>query len=135
MRVDPRADRAVYKQAADLIRDQIERGELAPGQRIPSEKDYVQQFGISRDSVSRAMGLLRNEGLITTGRLGSYVREQLKREAVRIAQGTISARMPTESERRQLDIDEGIPVLVVERLGQPDEFHPADRAVIEVGGN
>jgi DNA-binding GntR family transcriptional regulator len=97
-----------------------------PDSAPPSEKDYVQQLSISRDSVSRAMGVLRNEGLITTGRPGSYVREQLKREAVRIAQGTIS-------ERRQLGIDERMPVLVVKRPAQPDETHPADQAVIEMG--
>lgn len=134
MMIDLRGDRAVYKQVADIIREQIERGEFAPGRRLPAEKDYMHEFGISRLSVNRAMAVLRNEGLVTTDRRGSYVRQQLEREAVRIEQGTISARMPTESERCQLDIDDGVPLLVVARPGQGEELHPADRVVIEVGG-
>jgi DNA-binding transcriptional regulator YhcF (GntR family) len=39
MRVDPAADRPLYKQLADLIRAQIERGELVPGQRLPTDPE------------------------------------------------------------------------------------------------
>jgi DNA-binding transcriptional regulator YhcF (GntR family) len=131
--IDHAADRAVYKQLADLIRAQIQSGEFRPGQRLPAQKDYMQEHYLARHTVDRAMIVLRGEGLIVTDRGGSYVRDQLDQEAVHVEQGEISARMPTAPERRRHDIKEGVPMLVVTRDGQEDEIHPADRVVIQVG--
>jgi GntR family transcriptional regulator len=46
------------------------------------------------------------------------------------ADAEISARMPTEQERRELGLSEGVPVLVVSREGADDEVLPADRYVV-----
>jgi DNA-binding GntR family transcriptional regulator len=58
--IDPSADRAVYKQLADLIRAQIQSGEFKPGQRLPAQKGYMYEHGVSRDTVDRAMHVLRS---------------------------------------------------------------------------
>jgi DNA-binding transcriptional MocR family regulator len=68
--VDPSLDRPLHKQLADLIRTQIQTGELAPGQRLPAQKDYAQEHGLSRYTVERAINALRHEGLIVTTRRG-----------------------------------------------------------------
>lgn len=134
--IDPKADRPVYKQLADLLRDQILRGELRPGQRIPAENTLAQEHGISRDSVRKAMGVLRTEGLITTELRGSYVRDRSKAAVVRVDVGTrVASRMPTPDERLALDIPEGTPIFVISRQGRPDEILPADRTVIEFGAD
>jgi DNA-binding GntR family transcriptional regulator len=130
MMMDSSADRPLYKQLADVIRAQIESGELIPGQRLPPETDYMQRYDISRDSVRRALAVVRGEGLIITKRHGSYVRDRRAFTAVHVDQGTISARMPTDPERRAMRIDEGVPILVITRHGQPEELHPADRTEI-----
>jgi DNA-binding transcriptional regulator YhcF (GntR family) len=132
--IDPAADRAVYKQLADLIRTQIQNGEFRPGQRLPAQKDYIQEHWLSRATVDRAMNVLRHEGLIVTDRRGSRVRVRPETPAtiVPLDRGKISARMPTDPERHQHGINEGIPVLVVTRDGQPEEMHPADRVEIHV---
>jgi DNA-binding GntR family transcriptional regulator len=132
MTVDPGADRAVYKQLADLIRNQIRSGELPPGRRLPAQKDYMQEHGISRDSVERAMQVLRGEGLIVTDRRGSYVRSPAEQIAVQVEHGQISARMPSEPERRDLGLAEGVPLLVVAGADGSEQIHPADRTVIMV---
>jgi DNA-binding GntR family transcriptional regulator len=132
MTVDPGADRAVYKQLADLIRHQIKSGELPPGRRLPAQKDYMQEFGISRDSVDRAMHVLRGEGLIVTDRRGSHVRVRTDQIAVRVHQGRITARMPSEPERRDLGLTEGVPLLIVAGADGSEQVHPADRTVIVV---
>jgi GntR family transcriptional regulator len=137
MLVDPSADRAVYKQLADLIRTHIENGEFAPGQRLPAQKDYMQEHGLSRVSVDRAMGVLRGEGLIVTDRRGSRVRPHTDVTIVLVGQGTVSARMPTEPERRRYHINAGVPVLIVTRDDQTDqeeETYPADQVKIRVAG-
>jgi hypothetical protein len=53
--IDHSADRPVYKQLADLVRTQIQNGEFGPGQRLPAQKDYMQEHGLARDTVERAM--------------------------------------------------------------------------------
>lgn len=133
MRLDHEADRAVYKQLADLIRTQIHNGGYVPGQRLPAQKDYMQEHGVSRDTVDRAMAVLRSEGLIVTDRKGSRVRLQHPRRIVHLDHGTISARAATAHERRHFGIAEGIPLLVIERDGHSPDLFPADRVVIHIG--
>ena len=72
-----RSDRPAYKQLADLLRQQILGGELAPGAPLPSETRLRQELGVSRNTVRLAVQLLRSEGHVTTehGR-GTYVRER-----------------------------------------------------------
>ena len=131
--VDPSADRPVYKQLADVIRDRIRRGVLRPGQRIPAEHALAQEYGISRDSVRKAMQQLRAEGLITTELRGSYVRDRGEVAVIRVEKSTrVESRMPTPDERRELDVAEGVPVFVVEHEGAEPELYAADRYVIEV---
>ncbi len=72
--IDPSGPELIYVQVADRIAGRIERGELAPGARLPAERDLAADLGVSYDSVRRAMEVLRERGLITTvhGR-GTYV--------------------------------------------------------------
>ncbi|MDF5757639.1 GntR family transcriptional regulator [Spongiactinospora sp. TRM90649] len=134
MTIDSSADRPVYKQLADLLRTQIQAGELRPGQRLLAENDYVAEYGISRDSVRRAMAVLRSEGLIVTELRGSRVREPEESVEVQVDAGTtIAARMPTDPERRQLGIGEGIPILVITDPDGETRLLPADRTILHTG--
>jgi DNA-binding GntR family transcriptional regulator len=64
----------VYRQLAALLRDRIVGGDLAPGAPMPSESFLMGEHGISRDTVRKAMDVLREEGLaITVQGKGSYV--------------------------------------------------------------
>lgn len=131
--IDHSADRPVYKQLADLIRTQIQNGEFAPGLRLSRpQKDYMQEHGLARDTVERAMAVLRNEGLIVVRRGGSRVRQAAARRVLCLDRGKVSARIPTEPERREYGIREGIALLVVTRDGQHDEeIYPADKVEIQ----
>ncbi|WP_406039031.1 GntR family transcriptional regulator [Micromonospora sp. NBC_00898] len=131
--IDPSADRAVFRQLADLLRDRITSGDLAPGASLPSELRLAQEYGLSRTSVRQAISLLRSEGLvIVQPPRGTFVRSMEPTETVTLLKGdTASARMPTPAERRELDIGEGVPVLVVFRADGSRELYPADR--IRVG--
>lgn len=62
-----------YEEVADLIRARIESGELAPGARVPSEPQVRADYGVSRDTASKALRLLKEEGL-TEGRQGAPTR-------------------------------------------------------------
>lgn len=55
--------RTLYREVADRIRDLIEQGELAPGERI-SEKQLCEDFGVSRTPLREALKVLASEGLV-----------------------------------------------------------------------
>jgi DNA-binding GntR family transcriptional regulator len=131
--IDPRADRPVYKQLADILPHRIASGSFIQGEMLPSAATLAETYVVGTDTVRRALAVIRLEGLIdTVPKLGSFVRVQPKSEVIRVRRGRVTARMPVRDERRDLGISEGIPLLVVE-TGDRTEVLPADRAIIEIG--
>ena len=63
MTVDPDEPTALYVQLANVLRGQIQRGELAG--RVPSIKSLAQQYGLAPGTVEKALAILKDEGLIT----------------------------------------------------------------------
>ncbi|WP_163554278.1 GntR family transcriptional regulator [Candidatus Frankia alpina] len=55
-----------YARIISDIRDRIIRGDLQPGDLVPSEQSIVNTWGVSRGTVVRALAELRAEGLIET---------------------------------------------------------------------
>lgn len=51
------------KIAADL-RAQIERGDLAPGEALPSESALVERYGVARGTARQALAALETAGLV-----------------------------------------------------------------------
>ena len=67
----------VYRQLATLLQTAITSGKLAPGRPLPSESTLMGEHGVSRDTVRKAVGLLRDEGLVVTVQgKGSYVADR-----------------------------------------------------------
>ena len=56
---------SLHVQLADYIRDKVYSQEWPEGTRLPSEHQFMLQFGISRGTVQKGIQLLVNEGLIT----------------------------------------------------------------------
>ncbi|MFG3705261.1 GntR family transcriptional regulator [Micromonospora sp. NPDC047670] len=128
MTIDPRSHTPVYVQLADLLRQQIESGQLPAGSVLSSEARLTQEYGIGRDAVRMAIGILRSEGLVSTSRRGTRVRETPRRETVELVPGgTVIARMPTGAERRSMQLDEGVPVLEVRHPGGTTEVLAGDQ--------
>jgi DNA-binding GntR family transcriptional regulator len=81
-----------YKQLAGRLRAAIEAGDLQPGEQLPTHKALADDHGVAVETVKRALGELRTEGLIVTRQgKGSFVRSD--RQPERRAQ-------PTNLERR-----------------------------------
>jgi len=59
--------RPLYEQVAAAVRSAITNGELREGSALPSEADLREQHGVSRDTVRKALALLAQEGLVTSG--------------------------------------------------------------------
>jgi GntR family transcriptional regulator len=73
--VDQASDRAVFRQIADQLRSAIRDGHLTEGDRLPSEAQLMDHYGVARMTVRNALQLLEMEGLTRAehGR-GVYVR-------------------------------------------------------------
>lgn len=123
--IDRESDRPLHKQLADLLREQINSGELPPDALLPSETYLGQTYDLSRTAVRRAVEVLLHEGLVSKskGRRTS-VRGETERRVVMLVDGDeVSVRMPAEAERRQLGMPVGEPVFVVRRAaGRIDVF-------------
>jgi DNA-binding GntR family transcriptional regulator len=64
----------VFRQLAEIIRGQIDSGEIPPNYAVPSKRTLVQRYQVSTQTVDKAMAILREEGLIETERgKGLYV--------------------------------------------------------------
>ena len=58
------APAAPYSRVKSFLKGELERGRWRPGELMPSEADLVQQFGVSRMTVNRALREMQTEGLI-----------------------------------------------------------------------
>jgi GntR family transcriptional regulator len=73
--LDRSDDRAPYRQIADQLRRAIERGDLGPGDRLPSEAELMAHYNVARMTARQAIQELRTEGRVVAeqGR-GVFVR-------------------------------------------------------------
>jgi integrase len=69
-RPDPtrRTPRNPYEELAAVLRAAIERGELAPGSPLPTVQELIAQHAVSAGTVSRAVALLKQAGLVEASR-------------------------------------------------------------------
>ena len=127
--IDPTADRAQYRQIADSLREAILSGRLPDGARVPSEEALRQEHGVSRTTVRKAIEVLKSEGLVEVrAPLGTFVRNQQPVETVQLRRGDrVRTRMPSPDERREHDVREGVPILIITRTDGAVEIHPGDR--------
>jgi GntR family transcriptional regulator len=76
--VDHGAPEPAYQQLADVLRARIAKGEWRSGP-LPSVKQLQQEYGVGRDTVLRAVEILRTEGVVfTVPRRGTYVTPDAK---------------------------------------------------------
>src|SRR6478752_7442992 len=75
--VDKTSDTPAFKQIAAALREAIGSGRMASGNKVPSETQLREHFGVARMTVRQALGDLSAEGLLVAehGR-GVFVRER-----------------------------------------------------------
>ncbi|MFI5606883.1 GntR family transcriptional regulator [Amycolatopsis sp. NPDC051903] len=73
--LDPDDSRPAYMQVADKLRTAIRRGDLVPGDQLPTYSAIATEHGIAIETAKRALGVLRTEGLVVSRQgKGSFVR-------------------------------------------------------------
>lgn len=118
-----------YQDLADMLREQIQSEQLRPGQRLPSETVLAQTYGVATKTARAALRQLRDEGLAESVRgYGVVVREHPELEVITAESGSLVwARNPTPRERREYEVPEGVPLLVVTAPDGLSELYPAHR--------
>lgn len=76
------ADLPKYQQIAALLRREILKGGLAPGERLPSVRELAERHGANKATLGQTMKQLAREGLIELKeKKGAFVRPQAPRTA------------------------------------------------------
>ena len=67
-------------QIANVLRAAILTKRIAPGERLPSQNDLTERYGVARETVKAALRILRDERLVVTRQgSGAFVRSQSER--------------------------------------------------------
>lgn len=73
----PRQVQPPYLRIAGIIREQIEHGELRPGEQVPSVTKIADEYNVSRGTARRALDQLKEWGLTeATPGWGTFVKEK-----------------------------------------------------------
>ncbi|MFE9597028.1 FadR/GntR family transcriptional regulator [Streptomyces hokutonensis] len=59
------------QEIADVLRDRIRAGDLKAGDRLPTQADLAEEFGVERGAVRQALRVLQEAGLLTNVSKGS----------------------------------------------------------------
>ncbi|MEU6122687.1 GntR family transcriptional regulator [Streptomyces sp. NPDC047123] len=60
-----------HRDVADVLRDRISSGSLRPGQRMPTQAELADEFGVERGAVREALRILHREHLLSNVSKGS----------------------------------------------------------------
>ncbi|MGO8956249.1 MAG: GntR family transcriptional regulator [Streptosporangiaceae bacterium] len=116
--INPRSMLPAYLQLAIYLRGAIIVRRLRPGSPLPSEPELSERYKVSRDTVRKAMQLLREIGIAETRRgVGHFVTRTPEIRRVIVAPGSrVIVRMPQPHEQGELL---GLTVFVVTEPGKP----------------
>lgn len=71
------ANKSVVERITDQITNAIINGELKPGDKIPTEVELCESFGVGRNSVREAIKILEAYGVLEIRRAdGTYIRQE-----------------------------------------------------------
>lgn len=74
-----------YRQLKEILKEQINKGKLKPGDQIPPEEKIAQRHGVSLGTVRQAMAELVNEGLVYKEQgKGTFIAEKKKKKTFTI---------------------------------------------------
>jgi len=131
----------LYEQLAEKLRDQIVKGELKLGQKLPTEREIAAQYGVSRNVVREAVRTLANDGLVQARQgSGVYVADGASRALsdsieLAITLGDATRKFGHLTEIRQL-VEPGVAALAAERATSQDlELLRKEVAVMEDAAN
>jgi GntR family phosphonate transport system transcriptional regulator len=129
---------ALWRQIAEALEKEIRGGARGPGERLPTEAELAERFGVNRHTVRRAVAALQERGLVTVSQgRGTFVPGQTIEYAIgrrtrfqqnierlgRTASGellSVETIPAPDVVAAELCLARGAAIHVVERLGRVD---------------
>jgi DNA-binding GntR family transcriptional regulator len=116
-----------YKSLAIHLRREIADGRYRPGQRLPSEDDLRETYGLAIGTVNRAVHELRRMGIVDYIRgYGVVVREPREIEQVYAEPGSRITSRPATTEEVE-EWGEGVAALILWHEDGTGDPYPSDR--------
>ncbi len=133
-----------YAQLVAILRGQVAAGAYRPGDRLPSEAQLCQRYGVSPMTVRRSINILADQGVVSTAQgRGTFVKslelgtaafdldglQRLFRDEAQTAVHILEARIESATERtaQKLAIQPGQHTVLLRRLisrqGEPALYH------------
>ncbi|MDZ7671881.1 MAG: GntR family transcriptional regulator [Halanaerobiales bacterium] len=79
MKIDFNASKPIYEQVIDEIKKQIARGEIKPGDKLPSQRELAKDIQVNPNTVQRAYREMEILDLVETKRgRGTFIKEDDK---------------------------------------------------------
>lgn len=97
-------EQALWKQVAEDLMNQIDRGKFREGERIPTEAELAERYGVSRQTVHRALRQLKLAGRVQRRRRHGTVIADLRPAPTR----SVSLILDYANDFPQLDLVRGI---------------------------
>ncbi len=81
--MEPKRTLKAYKTVIQYIKSEILRGQLRPGQKLPSERSLAETLGVGRNSVREAMRTLGMIGAISSAQgSGNYISSDFQKSLI-----------------------------------------------------
>jgi GntR family transcriptional regulator len=136
--IDRNSHEPAYAQLVRILTGQLAAGVLRPGDRLPSEAQLCERYGVSPMTVRRVVNILADQGMVTAERgRGTFVRalelgtatfnldslRKLFRDGGQASVKLLEARITPASERtaRKLGIEPGQRTVFIRRLIYQEE--------------
>lgn len=126
----------LYERIVEQIESALASGELKPGQRLPSERELVTQFGVSRATVREALRVLESNGVVRSrpgdphgSELLAFSPRALAKQMTRLAQVDHVSLAELISFRMILDSSAN---MLAARLHSPEELGAIDGTIADM---
>jgi DNA-binding GntR family transcriptional regulator len=122
--LDPADSRPKHQQIATRLREMIERGDLAAGERVPGENTLMKHYQVARSTARQALAELIDTGYIRTEpKVGTFVRDDryLIRRPRRYRRARATGPFASDATAGELDTD----------IEATTEILPADQDVAD----
>src|SRR3954447_4469628 len=123
-----------YERIVEQVEDALASGDLVPGQRLPSERELVAQFAVSRSTVREALRVLESNGVVRS-RPGAphgpeilpFSQSALRKQMVRLARVDELTLSELIGFRMIMD---GAAIQVASGLGAPEELDELEETLV-----
>src|SRR6056297_1251633 len=79
MKIDFNASKPIYEQVIDEIKKQIARGEIRPGDKLPSQRELAKDIQVNPNTIQRAYREMELLDLVETKRgRGTFIKDDDK---------------------------------------------------------